>query len=191
MGGDADFETAAEPEMESEDSSVDLSERDSYNPSDDSFDYAVDAEDSMAFASSASESATDSEYESESADLISSPSASASASESEAESVSEEVSDNLERESVDLGETAQESLVNRICELYAEENGEEATTSDLHDIFTEVKRMFAEEAEQEQYDDTDENESEDEEQEEDSFDSEEDSSDYAVYSEDDSESLRR
>merc|ERR1712212_1381647 len=144
-----------------------------------------DAEDSMAFASSASESATHSEYESESADSISSQSASASASESEAESVSEEVvSDNLERESVDLGDTAQESLVNRICELYAEENGEEATTSDLRDIFTEVKRMFAEEAEQEQYDDTDENESEDEEQ-------EEDSSDYAVDCEDDSESLRR
>merc|ERR1712212_1412578 len=162
----------------------------SYNPSDDSFDYAVDAEDSMALAWSASESATQSEYESESADLLSS-SASPSALESEAESVSEEVSDNLERESVDLGETAQESLVNCICELYAEENGEEATTNDLRDIFCEVKRMFAEEAEQEQYDETDENESEVEEQEEDSFVSEEDSSEYAVDSEDDTESLPR
>merc|ERR1712087_960705 len=81
-------------------------------------------------------------------------------------SESEEASDNLERETVDLGETAQESLVNRICDLYAEENGEEATTNDLRDIFAEVKRMFAEEAEQEQYDETDEEQSEDDEQEE-------------------------
>jgi len=100
--------------------------------------------------------------------------ASAVESESESESVSdsvsvsesEEVSDNLERETVGLGETAQESLVNRICDLYAEENGEEATTNDLRDIFAEVKRMFAEEAELEQYDETDEEQSEDEEQEE-------------------------
>merc|ERR1712087_634740 len=186
---DAKSEIELESTEDSEHYSVELSERDSYNPSDDSFDYAVDAEDSMAFASSASESATESEYECESADLISSASASASASESEAESVSEEVSHNLERESVDLGDTAQESLVNRICELYAEENGEEATTNDVRDIFAQVKRMFAEEAEQEQYHETDEDESEDEEQEEDSFDSEEDSFDYAVDSEDDIECL--
>merc|ERR1712087_659607 len=86
-------------------------------------------------------------------------------SESEAESVSEEVSDNLqlERESVDLGDTAQESLVNRVCELYAEENGEEATINDVRDVFAQVKRMFAEEAQQEQYDETDEDESDAEE----------------------------
>merc|ERR1712087_114295 len=103
---------------------------------------------------------TQSENESECVDFTSSASA----------SISEQESD-LGREPVELGDTgtAQESLGNRICELYAEETGEEVTENDLRDIFTEVKRMFAEEAEKD-------------------YDSEED---YAVDSEDDIDSLAR
>merc|ERR1719491_1078174 len=66
-----DYRIRGWSEAESKDSeaeSENYSERDSYNPSEDSFDYAVDANDSIALASSvsASESATESELESQS-----------------------------------------------------------------------------------------------------------------------------
>merc|ERR1719471_2480204 len=146
-----EFEAVSESESlyESEAESEDYSERDSYNPSDDSFDYAVDAEDSVVFATSASESAQ-SEVES-------------SVTESEVESEAESVADSVsvseseqaeieDRESVELG--AGNSMARLAFDLYEEEMGEEASPDDIRGIFAEVLQMFADEAEEEQYDET-------------------------------------
>jgi len=106
-----------------------------------------------------SESASESEAES-------SVSASVSESESEAESVVEsvsasEASEIMDRESVELNAPA----AGRVSELWADEFGEEATTENIRTIFDEVLQMFADEAEEEQYDETD-KESEEQEQDE-------------------------
>jgi len=82
-------EDGTEFESEEETESEDFSERDSYNPSEDSFDYAVDREDSIAFAPSTSESelSVDARYETESED--------------ESRSEAESANDSSEKESYD------------------------------------------------------------------------------------------
>ena len=51
-----------------------------------------------------------------------------------------------------LGGSHQEAMVNTICDVYAELNGEEPTTAQLYGIFGKIKQQFAEEAEEEEED---------------------------------------
>merc|ERR1711997_640827 len=47
-----------------------------------------------------------------------------------------------------LGKQHQEEFVNKICEIYAENNDQEPTPNDLSEIFGEIKADFADEAAQ-------------------------------------------
>merc|ERR1719162_1943721 len=115
-------EIESESVDESETESEDYSERDSYSPSNDSFDYAVDAEDSFSVSAFESESAIlGSEAESESESVADSVSVSAS------DASTEILARPLRNQ---LGETAREALIHRVYDLYAED-GQDATTDDV------------------------------------------------------------
>merc|ERR1719469_1630669 len=130
-------------------------------------DYGVDAQDSVDFASSASESDRESESVSESELSIDvseleqdiESALTEEVQESDAELIADEMQSALDHIS-ELGRAHQKQFVDSLCDSFVELNGQELSVTELYEIFGGIKQGFAEEADEE---DADESSSDDEE----------------------------
>merc|ERR1719491_2859525 len=101
---------------------------DDYHPSDDSFDYEADDADQSAF---------DAEFDAEIFGEV--------IQELNEELLADEMNFALEHVQ-NLASLHQNEFVNQICDIFAAENGEEATAAELYSIFGAIKHGFADEA---------------------------------------------
>ena len=131
-------ESATESALESESSfeslAADLSERESYDPAEDSFDYALDAEDDHV-------SEVDFEEDAENEEESVVDEVSLETLEAFAEKMSSAL-DHVQR----LGRARCEPLVHAICHIHSRLTAEEPTLSELLSIFSDILQSFAEEA---------------------------------------------
>merc|ERR1712013_687860 len=174
------FQVDADSEIESALEDADLSEQDSYAPAEDSFDYGVDEQDDFVF---------ESEAEFDENDTASVDEVSLETEEAFAEEMASALA-HVQR----LGRAQCAPLIDVIYAIYSKYTGEEPTLSQLRSAFGDIRRSFADEAQEDSSDEesesaeasyaesTEEEQSEDEEDlsERDSYDPEDDSFDYAV-----------
>merc|ERR1719204_3052089 len=165
---DSEELSEAETESEAETDSADVSECESYDPSEDSFDYAIDAKSEVDGESVATETTVElfgDEFVVRGVSIGVSeavPESAFTSAESDAE-LGEEMDSALAHVR-ELAKLHQEAFVNSICDLYHDSNGGvEASRDQIFGIFDFIKQEMAIEAREElDEEDTQDEESEDE-----------------------------